>query len=69
LPTLGVLRQMLGVGPPRTPGGKHVLSLHDLAEFEFRAGRPIAFQVDGEYVGERERVWFRSVPSALRVLA
>ena len=69
VPTLGVLRQMLGVGPPRTPGGKHTLSLHDLAEFEIRAARPIAFQVDGEYVGERERVWFRSVPSALRVLA
>ena len=69
VPTFGVLRQMLGVGPPRTPGGKHTLSLHDLAEFEFRAARPIAFQVDGEYVGERERVWFRSVPSALRVLA
>jgi diacylglycerol kinase family enzyme len=69
LPLLSVLRQMLGVGRPGTPGGKHIMSLHDLAEFEFRAARPIAFQVDGEYVGERERVWFRSVPSVLRVLA
>jgi diacylglycerol kinase family enzyme len=68
LPMLNVLRQMLGVGPAGPPGGKHVLSLHDLAEFEFRTARPIAFQVDGEYVGERERVWFRSVPGALRVL-
>jgi diacylglycerol kinase family enzyme len=69
LPTLNLLRQMFGVGPGGTPSGKHVLSLHDLAEFEFRAARPIAFQVDGEYVGERERVWFGSVPGALRVLA
>lgn len=69
LPMLNVLRQMFGVGPAGTPGGRHMLSLHDLAEFEFRASRPIAFQVDGEYVGERERVLFRSVPHALRVLA
>ncbi len=69
VPTLNVLRQMFVVGPPGTPGSKHVLSLHDLAEFEFRAARPIAFQVDGEYVGERERVWFQSVPGVLRVLA
>ena len=69
VPTLNVLRQMFGLGPAGGPGSKHVLNLHDLAEFEFRAARPIAFQVDGEYVGERERVWFQSVPGALRVLA
>jgi diacylglycerol kinase family enzyme len=66
---LNVLRQMFAVGPPGGPGSKHVLRLHDLAEFEFRAARPIAFQVDGEYVGERERVGFQSVPGAVRVLA
>jgi diacylglycerol kinase family enzyme len=33
-----------------------------------RAVRPVAFQVDGEYVGERECVTFRSVPHALRVI-
>jgi diacylglycerol kinase family enzyme len=69
LHTLNVLRQILGVGAAGTPGGRHILSLHDLAEFELRADRPMAFQVDGEYVGERERVCFRSVPDALRVLA
>ena len=69
VPTLNVLRQMFALRRAGSPGSKHVLSLHDLAEFEFRAARPIAFQVDGEYVGERERVWFQSVPGALRVLA
>jgi diacylglycerol kinase family enzyme len=33
-----------------------------------RAARPIAFQIDGEYVGEREQVTFRSVPRALRII-
>jgi len=35
----------------------------------FRAARPMAFQVDGEYVGEREHIMLRSIPNALRVLA
>jgi diacylglycerol kinase family enzyme len=75
LPTLAVLRYMLAIrpgGPGGLGGGtgpKHVLSLHDERELVFRASRPIAFQVDGEYVGEREHVAFRSVPDALRVIA
>jgi diacylglycerol kinase family enzyme len=63
---------MLGIGPGG-PGGnaepRHILSLHDQRELTFRAIRPIAFQVDGEYVGEREHVTFRSVPDALRVIS
>ena len=72
LPTLGALRYMLAVRPGGDRGGagpRHVLSLHDERELVFRAIRPIAFQVDGEYVGEREHVTFRSVPGALRVIA
>ena len=75
LPTLGSLRYMLGIGAgwPGGPGGsadpRHILSLHDERELAFRATRPIAFQVDGEYVGEREHVSFRSVPDALRVIS
>jgi diacylglycerol kinase family enzyme len=30
--------------------------------------RPIAFQVDGDYLGQRESVTFRSVPKAVRVV-
>jgi hypothetical protein len=69
----------VGPGGPHAPGRPHqpgrggagrghILSLHDERELMFRATRPIAFQVDGEYVGEREHVTFRSVPDALRVI-
>jgi diacylglycerol kinase family enzyme len=66
LGTLNALRQMLG--PDGGPGGRHVVSLHDQDALSFRAVRPVAFQVDGEYVGEREHVMLRSIPNALRVL-
>ena len=51
--------------PPRGTG---VLTRHDLDEITLEADRPVAFQVDGEYVGETERVEFRAVPAALRVI-
>ncbi len=66
--TVRTLRQMLARGG-RPPRGRHVVSLHDAAEATIRADRPVAFQVDGEYMGERECVSFRSVPGALRVIA
>ena len=65
LRTLNAVRQMLGDGGP---AGRHVISLHDQDALTFRAARPVAFQVDGEYVGEREHVMLRSIPNALRVL-
>ena len=49
--------------------GRSVLASHDLRAVTLRADRPVAFQIDGEYVGERELVNLRSVPAALRVLA
>ena len=49
-------------------GGRNVLSFHDRPHVRLRASRPVAFQVDGEYVGEREDVTFRAVPNALRVV-
>jgi diacylglycerol kinase family enzyme len=52
----------------REPRGKRVLRLHDLAGFTLRAIRPIAFQLDGDYLGERDKVDFVAVPTALRVL-
>jgi diacylglycerol kinase family enzyme len=65
--TLATLRQMLSRRdePPR---GKGIVACHDLPELTLRASRPVAFQIDGEYMGEREQVTFRSVPDALRVL-
>jgi diacylglycerol kinase family enzyme len=50
------------------PRGKQVLRLHDLPGFTVHAGRPMAFQVDGDYLGERDKLDFASVPRALRVV-
>ena len=66
--TLNALRQMFAQRsePPR---GRDVVSLHDQPAFTLRADRPVALQVDGEYVGEHESVTFRAVPEILRVIA
>jgi diacylglycerol kinase family enzyme len=66
--TLRAVRQMLAAGGGPS-AGRNVLILHDQAEITLTASRPVAFQVDGEYAGERDRVRFRSVPKALRVIA
>ncbi|MEV4174411.1 diacylglycerol kinase family protein [Nonomuraea sp. NPDC049709] len=50
------------------PSGRHLVQLHDEPEFTLTAGRPVAFQLDGDYLGERETVTFRSTPNALQVL-
>jgi diacylglycerol kinase family enzyme len=46
-----------------------VVSAAALTELTFQAERPIAFHIDGEYLGETESVAFRFVPDALCVLA
>lgn len=51
----------------RDPRGRQMLRLHDLTEFTLRAARPLALQMDGDYVGERTKVAFSAVPDALRV--
>jgi len=50
------------------PHGRQVLRLHDQAEFTVLANRPQPFQLDGDYLGERQKVHFVSVPEALRVI-
>jgi diacylglycerol kinase family enzyme len=50
------------------PHGRQVLQLHDQGEFTVVASRPQAFQLDGDYLGERQKVHFVSVPEALRVI-
>jgi len=65
--TVRTIRRMLS--PARPPHGRSVLTLHDQAELTLRSSRPLAFQVDGEYMGEHECVKFLSVPRALRVIA
>jgi YegS/Rv2252/BmrU family lipid kinase len=50
------------------PHGKQTLTLHDVSEFILRAARPLAFQLDGDYLGERSKITFSAIPNALRVL-
>jgi diacylglycerol kinase family enzyme len=64
--TLRTLRQILAKGG--RPHGKHVVSLHDIPEMTLEATMPLPFQVDGDLVGDRERVHLVSVPSALDVM-
>jgi diacylglycerol kinase family enzyme len=69
--TLRTVRQLLFPGLSRAqagPQGKKVLNLHDVAEFTVRATEPMAFQLDGDYLGERAKIRFSGVPSALRVI-
>jgi diacylglycerol kinase family enzyme len=50
------------------PHGRQVLRLHDQDEFTVVSSRPQSFQLDGDYLGERQKVHFVSVPEALRVI-
>jgi diacylglycerol kinase family enzyme len=64
--TLGTLSRMLSLW--RGEYGKQVLVRHDLENFTVTCAKPQAFQVDGDYLGEREKVKFTSVPAAVRVI-
>jgi diacylglycerol kinase family enzyme len=64
--TTRTVQQILARNPQ--PHGKRVLGLHDLAAFTLRAERPMAFQLDGEYLGERDKIEFLAVPEALRIV-
>lgn len=63
--TARVVTQVLAGRPD--PHGKQILRLHDLAAFTLRTDRPMPFQLDGDYLGDREKVDFTSIPHALRV--
>ena len=64
--TLRHVRQALASRP--NPRGRAVLRRHDLAELTLTADEPVGFEVDGDYLGTRESVTYRSVPDALRVV-
>jgi diacylglycerol kinase family enzyme len=65
--TVAMLAQMLFPLTDRLRGG-HVINVHDATEITLGSSRPIAFQLDGDYLGERESVTFRSVPKAIRIV-
>jgi diacylglycerol kinase family enzyme len=66
--TLGALHQMMHSNT-KPPSGPDVLTMAELADLTFSADRPIAFHIDGEYLGKTERVDFTFVSNALRVIA
>jgi len=53
----------------RPPRGRNLLSVLGSETLSLRSSRPIAFQVDGEYLGETEAVKFQFAPHALRFVA
>jgi diacylglycerol kinase family enzyme len=64
--TLRHLRQILAAHP--RPRGRRVVRVHDVPEMVLTATRPLPLQVDGDDLGDVERVVFRAVPDALQVL-
>lgn len=64
--TLRTVAQMLA--GRSNPHGKQILRLHDLPGLTLSAARPTAFQVDGDYLGERDKLELASIPAALRVV-
>lgn len=65
--TVNQIRQFL-TEDGRPSHGRHAVTVHNLAELTLTAARPMAFQIDGDYLGEREQVTFREAPGALRVI-
>jgi diacylglycerol kinase family enzyme len=65
---INAIGQMLYVRS-RPPRGRGMLSVIGSESLTVRSARPIAFQVDGEYLGETEAVKFQFVPHALRIVA
>jgi diacylglycerol kinase family enzyme len=67
--TLGTLWSASGMLTLGGLRGRNARIYRDLAEFRLISDRPVPLQVDGDYLGETEAATFRSVPSALRVIA
>lgn len=60
---LRIVAQVFGNG--RHIRNPHALYLHDQGRIEVTADRPLPMQMDGEYVGNRDRVLLEAVPDAL----
>jgi len=69
LTTLAALGHMMRSTDGDLPTGRDVVSASALGELAFDADRPIAYHIDGEYLGETESVAFRFTPDAICVVA
>ncbi len=64
---LGLVRQMLSRNPRLK--AKHLVRDDDLPWLKVTSDRPVACQIDGDFIGPRERMEFVAVPDALGVVA
>jgi diacylglycerol kinase family enzyme len=64
---LGLVRRMLS-RKPRIEA-KHLIRDDDLAWLKVTSDTPVACQIDGDYIGQREIMHFTAVPNALGVVA
>jgi len=69
MPVNAVLRHLPQIlAKDARPRGKRVVSLHDIPACTLVADAPLPFQLDGDGLGDRQRVALRSVPHALDVI-
>jgi diacylglycerol kinase family enzyme len=69
LSVLGTAGQAAAITLTRIgPMGPNAVVLHDLQGFALTATRPVPFQVDGDYLGERTAITITAVPDAIGVL-
>jgi len=68
LATVRASAQLVAPGA-RPLRGRHVRHVHDASRIDVVSPTPLACQVDGDWVGEKEQVAFTSAPAALTVLA
>src|SRR5690606_958977 len=66
-PAVARLLARMVVGRP-VPRSRQLMCWQDLDQVTVRSTGPVPFQLDGEYLGEREEVRISASPSALRVL-
>ena len=67
LTTLRVSRQLLAANAE--PKSRKLVRVDDVPSVRIHADRPIALQMDGDYIGRRESVEFSCIPQALEVVA
>ena len=69
IPTAVVLRHLAQLlAKDARPRGKRVVLLHDLPALTLTSTAPLPLQVDGDYLGDTDRVVLRAVPAALSVV-
>jgi diacylglycerol kinase family enzyme len=69
LSTLALISHMMQTDNKELPSGRDIVSAAALSDLLFEAEYPMAFHIDGEYLGKRASVAFRFVPDAVCVVA